>query len=302
MTRDQFIKKSKRPLYGIVKWIGRHNPELLVRIRYFVRFHKCLNLKAPQTLNEKILYLSLRTDTEEWTRLADKHKVRQFVEERGLGNILVRSYGVWDNAQDIDFEKLPQSFVLKSTNGSGDVILVKNKSILNIPKIRKALSKMLHTSYGDLEGGIHYMRMERKIVAEELLYNDSISGKYSKSLIDYKIWCFNGKAYYVWTCCNRNKSGTDVMTYDTGWNPHPEYCIFTSHYRKGTVIPKPENLEELLLTAERLAEGFPVVRVDLYDVGNKIYFGEMTFTSLGGLMDFYSSEFQQICGQKIRLS
>lgn len=302
MTKDQFIKKSKRPFYGITKWLGRHNPELLVRIRYFVRFHRCLNLRNPRNLNEKILYLSLRTNTEEWTRLADKHKVRQFVEDRGLGDTLVTAYGAWDDAQKVDFDKLPQSFVLKSTNGSGDVIIVNDKSELNIDKTRKTLARMLRSPYGELEGGIHYMRIERRIIAEEMLFNDPVSAEYSKSLIDYKVWCFNGKAHFVWACCNRDKNGADVMTFDADWNAHPEYCNFTSHFRRGPVIPKPSNLEQLLSTAEKLAEGFPVVRVDLYDVGNKIYFGEMTFTAFGGLIQVYAPEFLQICGDMIDLS
>lgn len=89
------------------------------------------------------------------------------------------------------------------------------------------------------------------------------------------------------------------MTYDLKWNAHPEFSIFNSHYRRGQLIPKPENFEEMIAIAEKLAKPFPVVRVDLYNINGKIYFGEMTFTSLGGLMDFYTDEFQKMCGDLI---
>ena len=294
-------KSCKKPFYGITKYIGRHNPELLVKIRYFIRFKKPLNLTNPQTLNEKILYLSLRTDTSLWTKLADKYAVREYVKEHGLEDTLIPLCGVWDDERDIYFDQLPNQFVLKTTFGSSDCIFVTDKTSIDVNDLRIKLHKYLHSNYGELEGGKHYYNIPHRIIAETLINNDEESAKYSSSLIDYKIWCFNGKAHYIWTCCNRDKNGTDVMTFDTQWNAHPEFSIFTTHYRKGPVIPKPKNLELMLQYAERLAAEFPVVRVDLYNLDGKIYFGEMTFTSLGGLMDFYSDDFQKMAGKLITL-
>ena len=291
-----------KPLVYLAKMYGSKYPKSLVQLRYLLRFHKILNLKNPQTLNEKILYLSLMTDTTEWTRLADKFYVRDYIRECGLDNILVNCYGYWNNVSDIDFNVLPNEFVLKSVQGSGDIIIVKNKNIIDIESIKKELQKIINTKYGDLEGGKHYMRIKPAIIAEELLHNDKNSQKHSTSIIDYKIWCFNGKAHYIWTCCNRDKSGTEVMTYDLNWISHPEYSIFTKHYREGHILPKPKNLQKMIEIAETLASAFPVVRVDLYNIDGKIYFGEMTFTSLGGLMDFYTEEFQNITGKMIDLN
>ena len=214
----------------------------------------------------------------------------------------MKCYGFWKKAADIDFSKLPNSFVLKTVQGSGDIILVKDKHKLNINETQKNIDIAVNTRYGELEGGKHYMRIKPAIIAEELLFNDKISQIYSTSIIDYKIWCFNGKAHYIWTCCNRDKAGTDVMTYDLEWNAHPEYSVFTNHYRKGNVIPKPLNFDRMINIAEKLAKPFPVVRVDLYNIGGIIYFGEMTFTSLGGLMNFYSDEFQTLAGSMINLN
>lgn len=299
---NKYLNIIFRPVLNFCIWLGTYHPILLVKIRYFARFHKFLDLKNPKDLNEKILFLSLRTDTTLWTKLADKYRVREYIHELGLDEILVKLYGVYDRAEDIDFSKLPDSFVLKTTQGSGDIRIIKDKSQLNQVDIVVALRNDLNTVYGALEGGHHYMRIQRRIIAEELIHNDEISSKYSASIIDYKIWCFNGKSHYIWACCNRDKHGTDVMTYDTNWNEHPEYSIFYDHYRRGEIIPKPANLQKMLHIAEILSKPFPVVRVDLYDIGGKVYFGEMTFTSLGALMDFYTPEFLKSCGEKIDLS
>lgn len=293
-----FIKSL---IKSIASCVGRRNPELIVRIRYRLRFHKRLNLDNPRTLNEKIQYLSLRTDTTEWSRLTDKYTARDYVRECGLADTLNTLYGVWDHASDIDLNSLPDSFILKTTGGSGDSIIVKDKNQMDTESVFRYLDRMVNTVYGLSEGNPHYSRIVPRIIAEQLLVNDEVSARYSSSLIDYKIWCFNGKAAYIWTCTDRTSHGTKVMTYDTDWTAHPEYSVFYSHYSRGNVIPKPENLDRMLVIAEKLAAPFPVVRVDLYNIAGRIYFGEMTFTSLGGLMDFYTPEFLEKAGDMIRL-
>lgn len=282
--------------------MGKNHPITFARIRYFARFHKKLDLKDPKTLNEKILYLSLCTDTSLWTRLADKYRVREYVIEKGLEDTLVNLYGVWNQAVDCDFDILPNSFVLKCNHGSGDILIVKDKSQINKTTVLEQFQKELCTPYGAIESGLHYLRIEPKLIAEELLVNDDTSKLYSKSLIDYKIWCFNGKAAYIWVCCNRDKHGCEVMTYDLQWNAHPEYSIWLEHYRKGQVIPKPKNLEHMIDVAETLAGSFPVVSVDLYNLEGKVYFGEMTFTRLGALMNFFTNDFLRKCGDMIDIS
>jgi hypothetical protein len=296
------LNKIFKPVIAFCEWLGVHHPVLLARIRYFARFKKPLHLKNPQTLNEKILFLSLKTDTTLWTRCADKYEVRDYVKECGLEDILIPLVGVWDHATDINFDKLPDEFVLKATHGSGDIKVVTDKSKLNIPKIVAEFEEDLKHQYGALESGHHYMRIKPRMIAEELIHNDPETAKISSSIIDYKIWCFNGKCYWLWACANRDEHTTEVMTYDTDWNAHPEYSIFENDYRHGDILPKPKNLERMIEVAEKLAQPFPCVRVDLYNIDGKIYFGELTFTSYGGLQDFYTDEFQQLAGSKIDLS
>ncbi len=290
------------PILLFCEWLGEHHPITLAKIRYFARFREKLNLENPQTLNEKILFLSLKTDTTLWTRCADKYEVRDYVRECGLEDILVPLLGVWEHATDIDFDKLPDEFVLKATHGSGDIKVVTNKSQLNIQKVVANFEDDLKHKYGALESGLHYMRIKPRMIAEKLIHNDSETAKISSSIIDYKIWCFNGKAYWLWACANRDEYTTEVMTYDREWNPHPEFSVFEDGYRQGDILPKPKNLERMIEVAETLSQPFPCVRVDLYNIDGKIYFGELTFTSYGGLQDFYTEEFQQLAGSKIDLS
>ena len=195
---NQALNRVFRPVVVFCEWMGVHHPRTLMRIRYFARFHKLLKLRNPQTLNEKILYLSLCTDTTLWTRCADKYRVREYVKECGLEETLVKLYGVWRNPHEIDFNKLPEKFVLKGNHGCGDVFIITDKFQMDKEKIVRSLEKDLKEKYGALEAGMHYMRIPTPVaIAEEYLENDEKTSKISNSLIDYKIWCFNGKASFV---------------------------------------------------------------------------------------------------------
>lgn len=136
------------PLVYLAKFVGRNFPELLVKIRYFIRFRRYLNLKNPHTLNEKILYMSLRTDTTLWTRLADKYAVRSYVEECGISEILTPLLGYWRKAEEIDLSLLPKQFVVKTTHGCGDVIAVTDKSKIDPVTIQKYMHAAVSKIYG----------------------------------------------------------------------------------------------------------------------------------------------------------
>lgn len=293
--------KCLKPLIALGEWMGEKHPKTFARIRYFIRFRKFLHLSHPRDLNEKILYLSLCTDTTEWTRLADKYRVREYVHQKGLDDILVKLYGVWEKADDCDFSMLPDKFVMKCNHGSGQIIIVKNKKSIDLPTVRAEFQKELSKPYGAIECGLHYMRIKPRLIAEELLENDDVSGCYSSSLIDYKIWCFNGKPSFVLVCCNRSRYGCEMVTYDMDWNPHPEYLVENSHYLRGKLIPRPANFSRMVEIAQQLAEGFPVIRVDLYNINGKIYLGELTFTSLGGMMNYYTPEFLKMSGDMVSI-
>lgn len=298
-------KKSTRiifaPLIKITEWLGNHYPVTLVKIRYFVRFHKKVNLNKPIDLNEKILYLKLFSDTSLWTICADKYKVRDYVKSYGLEEILVRLYGVWFRAEDFDLNDLPNSFILKANNGDGkgSNLIINDKREWNEKELKKIVKNWLEKKHiGALSSEPQYKGMIPCVIAEELLPID----EGDKSLVDYKIWCLNGKPYFIFTCSNRDINSLEIMAYDLNWNPMPEVCIYNSIYKKGKLMPKPMTLLKMLEIAERLAKPFPEARIDLYSIRDKVFFGEITFTSLGGMMDYFTPQFLLEMGNKVDLN
>lgn len=291
------------PVYRkFVNWLNAHFPVMVAKMRFRMMFGRSLDLKHPRDINEKILWLSLYSDTLEWSRCADKYAVRQFVAERGCGDYLIPLLGKWDKPEDIDWEQLPQEFVLKSNNGSGTVKIVTDKTKLDIQDTIKLLNEWMNTKAASSTTEFHYARIKPCIIAEALL-DFTKDPNVSTSAIDYKIWCFNGKAHYIWVCANRDEHATDVALFDKRWNYLPEKSIFNEHYREQkNLVIKPSNLDEMLQVAEKLSAPFPVVRVDLYNIDGRIYFGEMTFTSLGGTMNFYTQECLFEMGGKIDIS
>lgn len=305
-----FITSKKKkalvmPILKLVTWLNPIMPKTMIQIRHLLRMKRFANLRNPQDLNEKILWMAVNTDTTEWSRLTDKYEVRKYIKECGLEDILVKQYGLWNNMNEVDFDQLPNAFVLKPTHGSGDVVVVKDKSKANLEGVKAMINAELAEYICTSAAELHYTRIPHRVIAEELLINDPESEKYSSTLIDYKIWCCNGRAQFVWVCMNRfvhNKDGAEVMTYDREWNAHPEYCRITPDFSLADTMPKPTGYDHMLSIAEKLSSKFPIVRVDLYNLNGKIYFGEMTFTSYGAIMDFYSDEFLQKCGSMIDLS
>ena len=259
-----------------------------------------MNWSDPQDLNEKINWLKVYGDTSMWPNLADKYNVREYLKDKGLSSILVPLYGKWDSVDELDFRSLPPQFVLKTNHGSGEIMVVKDKSKLDVGEVKSSFRIWLKEKYGFLQGEPHYLKIKPVIIAEELLVEKNNS--FSTSLVDYKVWCFNGKPYCIWACYSRTKDGTYVGTYDLNWNYHPEWSVFTNHYKNGgPVVTKPKSFDKMMEAAAILSEGFPQVRVDFYDVDGKLYFGEMTFTSNGGYMQFYTDDFLLQMGKQIIL-
>lgn len=279
------LDKIFQPLIYFCEWLGEHHPIVLAEIRYYARFKKKLNLKNPQTLNEKILYLSLKTDTTLWTRCADKYAVRGYVEEKGLKDILIPLIGVWDNVADIDFDKLPNEFVLKLTKGSGYNLICNDKSKLNLKQTRKMLRSWLNVNCYYFSREPQY-KGKSKLVAEKMLeYN----------IMDYKFFCFHGKPMYVELYIDRFGNHKKLF-YDMDWN----IAGFTTanDVVKGS-LEKPKEFEEMKDVALKLCKGMAFVRVDLYLHNGRIYFGEMTFCPAGGYTPITPREWEYKLGGMI---
>lgn len=197
--------------------------------------------------------------------------------------------------------QLPNQFVLKVNNGCGDILICKDKTKLDIPSIKKIYGALLKEKFGITTGQLQYRKMPACIIAEELLDAKKQSIQ-SSSLVDYKIWCFNGYPEYIFVYTNRNKSNAECMVFDINWNAHPEYMITSSDFSIiNYEIPKPSHLDEMLRVAGKLSEDNPEMRVDLYEVDGKVYFGELTMTAACGLMNHFTNDFLTLMGSKVNL-
>ncbi|MCI6503043.1 MAG: glycosyltransferase [Prevotella sp.] len=292
----------KKYIWTVIYWfLGNIAPRLLVSVHFRRSFHRSLNWKHPRDINEKIQWLKFHADTSTWSDYADKYIVRKHLEDLGLHEMLVPLIGVWNKAEDINWEALPDKFVMKTNHGSGDALICSDKSTLDYPKWEKYFANLLSKKFGKNMGEPHYDKIHPRIIAEELLdcTKQSIP---SSSLIDYKIFCFNGEPAYIWVCYNRTKTSCEVGVYDLDWRFHPEFSVSKPHYiLSSKPIPRPSSLDKMLKAASILGKGYAVLRADFYNVDNKPYFGEMTFTPAAGFNDFFSDAFLNILGDKCLL-
>lgn len=257
---------------------------------------KHLNLYNPKTFNEKIQWLKLYDSTPIKTRLADKYLVRDWVAEKIGSEYLIPLLGVYDKFEEIDFDKLPDRFVIKCNHGCAYNIIVKDKSKLDLNDVKAKLDKWMAEDFA-LKFGLelHYRDIPHKIIIEEFIENKKSGG----DLYDYKFWCFDGHVEYIQFLSERNTDGLKMAFYDKNWNKQD----FVYSYPLDTkTIEKPDNLDDMIKMAEKLSDGFGHVRVDFYRMDDgKIYFGEMTFTSASGSCKWNDEKINRYFGDLIKL-
>lgn len=273
-------------------------PIRVARLKFFYRLHRWPDFEHPKDVNEKINWMKFYGDTSKWPLLTDKYRVREYVKDCGLEDCLVPLIGKWDTVDEIDWDRLPQQFVMKCNNGTGDVVICKDKSQLDIERTKRHFRKCLHEKLSVVSGEPHYAMIKPCIIAEQLL-DTSTQPCHSSTLVDYKVWVFDGKPMFNFCLWNRRGAHeADMAVYDLDWNFHPEWSAWTSDLTRGKEqVPKPKCLDRLMEVAGKLGKGQPVARVDLYIVDDKVYFGEITMTSQGGYQDFYTQEFLDMLGE-----
>lgn len=273
-------KLVRRVKSRLVLQYGRYNQKWLANYYYKHRFHRNIDWENPRGFNEKIKWMSFYSDTTIWSLCSDKYRVREYLFRKGYDHLLVKLYGVWENASEIDFDVLPNSFVLKTNHGCGDVIVVNDKNNVDRDAIVKRIQKYLDTTYGRETAETHYRRIKPCVIAEELLINDS---NFSTSIVDYKFYCFSGKPVNCGVFYNRDPytHQTTSAFFDMEWNFHPEWQR-PDKSSKGSPLPRPKNFDYMKRLCKELTSEFPFVRLDLYEVCGKVYFGEFTFTPQGG--------------------
>ena len=290
------------------KWreIVATDPKKAFDMKWNRFYRRKFSWKNPRTLNEKLTWMEVYTDTSKWTEYTDKYEVRKHIESLGLKDILTECYGVWDRVEDIDFDKLPDKFVLKCTHDCGSTVIVRDKSKMNKKELLDFLDKHVSVRYGYDSCEPHYIAIKPRLMAESLIEMDNSEEFSSETTVDHKIRCIDGKAQYDMVCYDRSLesgSGGSKTVYDLydihTWQPMRQFLADDGvKYRN---VPRPENLERMIEIAEKIAQGFPQVRVDLYNVRGKIYFGEMTFFAFSGMNNHFTMKFQRMIGEKIQL-
>ncbi|MBR4981574.1 MAG: hypothetical protein IKY94_03325 [Lachnospiraceae bacterium] len=258
---------------------------------YLEGFGWDLDIENPKTYNEKVCVDKVYDINQKKIQLTDKYLVKDWVKEKIGKKYVTKLYGVWDNAEEIDFEVLPNSFVLKTNHASGCNIVVKDKNTIDREKICKQLNDWLKIKYGFNFLELHYNYIEPKIICEEYLEG------VADNIYDYNIYCFQGEPKYIWCIKGSHKPECKASFYDTEWNKLP----FSYGYPEDEELaPKPKQLAEMLELSKILCEGFKHVRVDWYNMPDgRVLFGEMTFTTWGGTMKFVPDEYDKIWGDLI---
>lgn len=292
ILENRLTEQCRLSLYRSVKYAPESKYPEIVSDRYCEVTGKKLDLNNPRTFNEKIQWLKLYDCTPLKTRLADKFLVRDFVKEKIGEEYLVPLLGVYDSFDEIDFDGLPDRFVLKANHGSGWNIIVKNKAEFNKEKAKRDMDYWMRTNFAYFGLELHYRDIEPRIIAEQYL-EDNVPG----DLPDYKFLCFCGEPKYIWVDIDRYTNHKRDI-YDLDWNKQP----FSIHYPNvNKLLFPPGNLNEMVRLAKILCEGFLHVRIDFYSICSKIYFGEITFTPDSGKTKIEPDEWNLKLGDMIKL-
>lgn len=280
---------------GLLNWI---DDETYIKIAYRCRMGKKLNLENPTTFNEKLQRLKLYDRNTLYTQLVDKYEVRKYIAEKIGEEYLIPLLGVWDRFDDIDFEKLPEQFVLKCTHDSGGLVICRDKSKFNKKKARRKINNCLRHNYFWGQREWPYKNIKPRIIAEKYMSEPSING-----LIDYKFFCFNGNPEFLYISCGLENHATASISF---FSLDGKLLPFKRKDYKGfnTAPAIPKNIENMKVLAKNLAEyiNSPFIRVDLYEISGKVYFSELTFTACSGMIPFDPPEYDMKIGNMLDLS
>ncbi len=267
-------------------------------LKYYTVFRKIPNWKNPQTFSEKLQWLKIYDRNPKYTELVDKYAVKKYV-TRAIGSeYVIPTFGVWNKAEEIEWEKLPNQFVLKTTHGGGNegVVICRDKSSFDKQKAIKLLNESLKTDLYVIWREWPYKNVPKRIIAEKYIEPNPETN----DLSDYKFFCFDGEVKGLFVATERQNPNEEVKFdfFDENYNHLP---FRQGHDHAKVQPPKPKNFELMKRLAEKLSKGMPHVRVDLYDLGDRVLFGEMTFYHFSGLVKFEPEEWDKRFGDMLTL-
>ena len=292
----QYIHQPKNILIGALNHWGHFlSDEQFLKCQYYLHMGKKLNLRNPQTYNEKLQWLKLYDRRPDYTIMVDKYSVKEYVKGIIGEEYIIPTLGAWDNFKDIDFNKLPKQFVLKTTHGGGNtgVVVCKDKETFDYDTAKDKLNKSLKSCIYDTIREWPYKNVKRRIIAEQYIEDKKIG-----ELADYKFFCFDGEVKALFVGTERGTGNVKFDYYDSDFN-HLDLVQF--HPMSEHPLPKPQNFELMKDLSSRLSKGIPHVRVDLYECNGHVYFGELTFYHHGGIVPFHPESWDYTFGGWLNL-
>lgn len=290
-------RENRMKILNLFSWVP---DKIMIKIQYRIKLGRKLNLKNPQRYTEKLQWYKLNYKNPIMKKCVDKYEVRKYIKEIGCSEILNELYGIYNSTEEIDFDKLPNSFVIKDTLGGGgnSVIIVKDKSKLDIEKTKKQMNSWMNNITKKNPGREWvYDNQKHRIIIEKFIDSNIDDG----GLIDYKFFCFSGKVEYVYGIADRKvgkKAGLGI--FDKNFNLLPYHRLDEEKLKRK--LEKPKNYDQMIKYAERLSENFPHARIDLYNIDGKIIFGEITFFDGSGYFKFQPDNFDYILGRQFNIN
>lgn len=279
---------------GWFKWL---DDETYLKTVFKIKIGKKLNLNQPRTFNEKLQWLKLHDHRPEYTMMVDKYAVKKYVAKRIGKQYIIPTLGVWDKFDDIDFDQLPDQFVLKCTHDSGGLVICRDKSKFDVRAARKKINRCLKRNYYWSGREWPYKNVKPRIIAEKYM---EFPGKVVPE--DYKIYCMNGEPKYIVVFHHRFDSSKPLSetVYDVNWQP--QHISLDEHFAvSDETEPKPKRLDELLKIAKILCKDIPQVRVDFYIIDDKLYFGEITLYTASGFQKMIPEKMDLKLGKMLKL-
>lgn len=291
------IIKSPKMRATILNMFSFLPDSIMLKIQYKMKTGRALNLKTPERFTEKLQWYKINYRNPVMHKIVDKYEVREYVTSKGLGNVLIPLIGKYSSVSEIDWNKLPNEFVIKTTNGGGglNVFVCPDKTKISFDELLQKFSDIKPSKPRSLGREWAYYGLQPGLVVEELLVNEDNS---KAGVNDYKIFCYGGKPKYIIVDVDRY-IGHKRNFYDAEWN---NLHITSDCPASDREIEKPKNYDEMLRVASKLSEGFPYVRVDLYNVEGKIYFGELTFYPWSGYVKFSPDKWDYRFGEEFNLN
>ncbi len=277
------------------KCFRRLSDKTYLKLEYFFVFKKRLNLKDPRSYSEKLQWIKLYDRNPYYTKLVDKYEAKKVAASQIGDEYIIPTLGVWERFEDIDFDKLPEQFVLKCTHDSGCVVICKDKNSFDIEGAREKLNNGLKRNYYWIAREWPYKNVKPRIIAEKY-----IEANEGEGLDDYKFFCFDGEVKALFVASDRYNKSAELKFdfFDSDFNFIEAY---NGHPSSNGSIEKPQNFEEMKKIASTLSAGLPEVRIDLYSVNGQIYFGEYTFFSNSGMVPIEPESFDIELGSYINL-